>query len=82
MILIGSLIAIGAALTFLLVGALVWWGVRRTLSREVATSFCSRPPTPVGRAWALLAVALPAAGAALLALLAAARILLVAFGAK
>lgn len=78
---IGSLVAVGAALAFLLVGALVWWGVRRALGCEVAASFRSRPPTPAGRVLTLLAVAIPAAGVALLALLAAARILLVAFGA-
>jgi hypothetical protein len=81
MTLIGSLIAVGSALAFLLVGALVWWGVTRALRREVAVGFRSRPPTSAGRVLALLAVALPAIGAALLALLAAARILLVAFGA-
>lgn len=78
---LGSLLGIGSALAFLLVGALVWWGVRRALGRELAPGFRSRP-RPIGaRVLALLAVALPAAGAALLALLAAARILLVAFSA-
>ena len=77
----GALIAVGAALAFLLVGALVWWGARRALGREVAAGFRSRPPTRAGRVLTLLAVIIPAAGAALLALLAAARILLVAFGA-
>jgi hypothetical protein len=81
MVLLGSIIAIGAAAVFVLVAALVWWGVSRALRGELRPGLRSVPLPPGRRVLTVLAIALPAAGAALLALLAAGRILLVAVGA-
>jgi hypothetical protein len=80
MAVLGSLIAIASVVAFTGLAALVWWGVARSLRSEIGAGFRVNPPTRANRALALAAVLIPAGGAALLALLAAARILLVALG--
>lgn len=80
MTILGGIIAIGSALGFVVVALVIIWGVRRALQREVTTSFRSVPPPPANRVLTVLGVVLPALGAALLALLGAARIVQVALG--
>jgi hypothetical protein len=80
MFILGSLIAIGAALVFAAVAGLLAWGGTIALRREVLRGFVSVPPSASERLLTLAFVVVPLFGAALLSLLAAWRILLVAFG--
>lgn len=78
--LFGSLIAILAAIAFIAVGLLTLWGGRDTAARELARGFTRSALTAPARALALLLVGAPLVITALFALLAAARILMVAMG--
>jgi hypothetical protein len=78
--LLGSLIAIGAALTFAAVGLLTLWAGRASLDREVARDFVRSPAPPARRALAVALVAVPLVLTGLFGLLAAGRILMVAIG--
>jgi hypothetical protein len=81
MFIIGSLIALGAALVFAAVAGLLAWGGALALRRELQRGFVVDPPSP-GERWLILAlVVLPLFGTALLSFLAAWRIAMVAFGA-
>jgi len=80
MAILGGIIAVVAALAFLLLAGLVVWGMWRAVSGELSTGPRSSPRSGAERLLALIASVLPALAAALLALLGAARILQVAFG--
>lgn len=80
MALLGSLIALGAALAFAALGVLTLWGGWLAIRREVVRGFVSTAPAPVERIGTLLLIGVPLAGAALLSLLAAIRITVVALG--
>jgi hypothetical protein len=80
MFILGALIAIGAALVFAAVGLLTVWGGAEAVSREFGPSFVRTAASALERVFAVLLVALPIAGVALLALLAAWRIAAVAMG--
>lgn len=81
MALLGSLIAIGAALAFAVIGGLLIWGSWNTLNQEVPRGFVSVPPSAVDRLLTLGVLVIPSVAAAVLSLLGAWRILLVALGA-
>lgn len=77
---LGSIIALGAALAFAVVAALLVWGGYLTLRDELRRSFIVNPPAPAARAFNVLLFVGPLLGAALLSLLAAGKIALVALG--
>ena len=80
MYLLGVLIGLSSALAFAAVGGLLIWGGARALRREVLRGFVSAPPPPAERLLTLALIIVPLLGAALLALLAAGRIVMVALG--
>jgi hypothetical protein len=80
MALLGSLIALGAALIFAALGLLTLWAGWLAVRREVLRGFVSAAPSPAEQALTLGMIGLPLGGAALLGLLAAIRIAAVALG--
>jgi hypothetical protein len=80
MAILGTLIALGAAFAFAVLGALTLWGGWRAIRREVLRGFVSTAPSPAERTLTLLLIGVPLCGAALLGLLAAIRIAAVALG--
>lgn len=80
MSIIGSIIALVAALLFAAVAIVTVWGGFETLRNEIWRGFISVPPTPADRLLTVAGVGLSLAGAALLAFLAAGRIVQVALG--
>ncbi len=80
MALIGSLIALGAAIVFAVVAIATLWGGWQAVQRELLRGFVSTNPSIGERIWSILLTVLPLVGAALLGLLAAWRIAQVAFG--
>jgi hypothetical protein len=77
---LGSIIALGAALAFVAVAVLLIWGGYLALRDEVRRSFIITRPGPAARALDLLLIVGPLLGAALLSLLGAGKIALVALG--
>ncbi|GAB4434240.1 MAG: hypothetical protein OHK0015_23810 [Chloroflexi bacterium OHK40] len=77
---LGSLIALGAALVFAIVGLLTLWGGLITLTGELPRGFRRTAAGPGNRAATVALVALPLIATAAFSLLAAWRILLVALG--
>lgn len=80
MALLGSLVALGAALVFAVVALLLGWGGAVTVQRELRASFRHSPPRGSEGWLTLLFTVGPLFGAALLSLFAAAKISLVALG--
>ena len=80
MAILGSIIALGAALVFAAMAVLAVWGVLQAVRGELLRGFVSANPGPLDRALTLLLVGVPLAGVAALGLLAAVRITLVALG--
>lgn len=80
MYVLGVLIAIGAAVAFAVVGALTLWGGFETAARELPRDFTRSAASPARRLLTLALVGLPLVITALFGLLAAGRILQVAFG--
>jgi hypothetical protein len=80
MFIIGSLIALGAALVFAAVAGLLAWGGALALRQELLRGFVVVPPSSAERLLTLALVVLPLFGAALLSFLAAWRIAMVALG--
>jgi hypothetical protein len=78
MIIIGALIALGAAIAFLVVGALTLFGGARATSDQVVPGFQPDQPGPLERALALLGVWGPVLLLAALCLLAGIKIFQVA----
>ena len=78
MAIIGALVAFGAALAFLVVGALTLFGGARATQEQIVPGFGPDRPGPLERAFALLAVWGPALLIAVLCLLAAIQIFRVA----
>ncbi|ACL24786.1 hypothetical protein [Chloroflexus aggregans] len=78
--LIGSLIALGAAIVFAVVAIATLWGGWQAIQRELLRGFVSTNPSIGERIWSILLTVLPLIGATLLGLLAAWRIAQVAFG--
>ena len=81
LIIIGALIAVGAALAFLAVGALSLFGGTRATGGQVVPGFKPDRPGPLERALTLLSVWGPVLLIAALCLLAAIKILQVVLGA-
>lgn len=81
MALIGALIAIGAAVAFLVVGALALFGGADATQHQLLPGFRPDRPGPLERALAVLSVWGPIALIVALCLLAAIRILRVALNA-
>lgn len=81
LVVIGALIGVGAALAFVVVGALSIFGGARATQDQVVPGFRPDRPGPLERALALLSVWGPVALIAALCLLAAIQILRVALGA-
>ncbi len=75
---LGSIIAMGAALVFLLLAGVTAWGGWVTLRSETRREAADAPLVRTGRLFVILGLALPLGGVALFSLLAAGRILLVA----
>ena len=80
MYILGSLIAVAAALVFAAVGLLTLWGGAEAYARELTRDFIRSAAPAARQLGELLLVGLPIALTALLALLAAWRILAVALG--
>ncbi|MCU0491405.1 MAG: hypothetical protein MUD01_07450 [Chloroflexaceae bacterium] len=81
MAILGSLIAIAAAVAFGAVAVFVVWGSIVAHRSEVAKGFVSSPPAaPAGRLLTLVGLWVALLGAAVLSGLAAIRIFQVAFG--
>jgi len=78
MLILGALITFGAALAFLVVGALTLFGGANATQRQVIPGFRPDHPGPVARVLALLSVWAPVLLIALLCLLAAIKMLQVA----
>jgi hypothetical protein len=78
MVIIGALIALGAAVAFLVVGALALFGGARATTEQVVPGFRPDRPGPAQRALTLLGVWGPVALIALLCLLAGIMIFRVA----
>ena len=77
-VIIGAIIAIGAAVAFLVVGALTLFGGARATQDQVVPGFRPDRPGPLERALALLSVWGPVLFIAALCLLGAIQIFLVA----
>jgi hypothetical protein len=75
---IGALVALGATIAFLVIGALTLFGGARATTEQVVPGFRPDRPSPAERALTLLGVWGPVALVALLCLLAAIQILRVA----
>ena len=80
MAILGSLVAIGAAVAFAAMGGLVLWGGWIMLRREVFTGFISAQPSPLERAFTLVCTALPLLVVGLFGIATAARFFALAFG--
>ncbi|NTW02940.1 MAG: hypothetical protein HGA19_16935 [Oscillochloris sp.] len=80
MAIFGSLIALAAALAFVAIVALSFWGTLQAVSDELLRGFISANPSATDRALTLLLVGVPLAGVAALGLLSAVRLTLVALG--
>ncbi len=80
MALLGSLIALGAALVFAALAIATLWGGWQAVQRELVRGFVSANPPMGERIWSIILTVVPLLGAALLGLLAAWRIAQVAFG--
>ncbi len=80
MALLGSLIAFGAALIFAALAIATLWGGWQAVRRELLRGFVSANPSAGERFWSLFLTIVPLLGAAALGLLAAWRIMQVAFG--
>jgi hypothetical protein len=80
MFILGSLIAVAAAIVFAAVGLLTLWGGAEAIARELPPGFTSSAASGARRAGTLLLVGLPIAAVVIFALLAAWRILAVALG--
>jgi hypothetical protein len=78
LIIIGALITLGAALAFLVVGALTLFGGANATQRQLIPGFRPDRPSLAGRALALVSVWGPVVLTALLCLLAAIKMLQVA----
>jgi hypothetical protein len=78
MAIIGALIALGATVAFLVIGALALFGGVRATTEQVVPGFRPDRPSAIERALALLGVWGPVALVTLLCLLAAIQILRVA----
>jgi hypothetical protein len=80
MFILGSLIAVAAAIVFAAVGLLALWGGAEAFARELTRDFIRSAAPGARQLGSLLAVGLPIALVALFALLAAWRLLAVALG--
>ncbi len=81
MSILGSIIAIGAALAFAAIGVITIWAGYLTWNDEVRRGFVSRPETsPGGRTLTAVGLAIPIVGVAVLSLLGAVQTLLVGLG--
>ena len=78
MAIIGALIALGASVAFVVLGALTLFGGARATSEQVVPGFRPDQPSPAERALTLLGVWGPVALVTLLCLLGAIQILRVA----
>jgi hypothetical protein len=78
MIIVGALITLGAAIVFLVVGALTLFGGANATQRQLIPGFRPDRPSLAARALALLSVWGPVVLTALLCLLAAIKMLQVA----
>ena len=78
MTILGALIALGATVAFVVVGALTLFGGARATAEQVVPGFRPDRPGPAERALALLGIWGPVVLVALLCLLAAIQILRVA----
>jgi TRAP-type C4-dicarboxylate transport system permease small subunit len=81
MFVLGSLIAIGAAVAFATIGILTLWGGWHAFQQELQRGFVSENTSAGERALTLILVGLPLVGAAVFGLLSALRIAAVAVGA-
>ncbi|MFQ3662098.1 MAG: hypothetical protein SNJ69_06850 [Chloroflexaceae bacterium] len=77
---LGVIIAIGSAIAFAILGALVLWGGWVTTSREIPVHFVSAGASSGARIATLLMVGLPVLVTGVFGLLAGWRILMVALG--
>jgi hypothetical protein len=80
MAILGSIIALGAALAFAAIAGLAVWGGLQAIRHELLRGFVSANPGPADRALTLLLVGVPLAGVAAIGLLGAVRVALVALG--
>lgn len=80
MFILGVLIAIGSGIAFAAMGAFVLWGGFDALTREVPRGFVRTAASGGQRALTMLAVGVPLVITGLFGLLAAGRMLQVAFG--
>jgi hypothetical protein len=80
MAILGSLIALGAAVAFVVIVGLAVWGGLLAIRQELLRGFVSANPGPADRALTLLLVGVPLAGVAAIGLLGALRLALVALG--
>ena len=80
MAILGSIIALGAAVAFALIVVLAVWGAALAIRDEVLRGFVSANPGPADRVLTLLLVGVPLAGVAAIGLLGALRVALVAIG--
>ncbi len=78
MVIIGALIALGAAVTFLVIGALTLFGGTDATQKQIVPGFRPDRPGPAQRVLTLLGVWLPIVLIAVLCLLAAIQIVRVA----
>jgi hypothetical protein len=81
MLILGALITLGAAIAFLVVGALTLFGGANATQRQILPGFLPDRPGPGERLLTLLGVWGPAALVALLCLLAAIKMLQIALAA-
>lgn len=80
MAILGSMIALGAAVAFAAIALLAVWGVAQAIRGELLRGFVSANPGPLDRTLTLLLVGVPLVGVVALGLLGALRIALVAVG--
>ena len=80
MFFLGALIAVGAALAFAVVGLLTLWGGGETLTHELPRDFRRSAASPARRVLGVALVGIPLLLTAIFGLLAAWRVLMVAFG--
>ncbi|NJN18160.1 MAG: hypothetical protein HC822_18785 [Oscillochloris sp.] len=80
MAVLGSVIALGAALAFVAVSGLLFWGGWIMLQRELLRGFVSAAASPGERVLTVLLTVVPLIITACFSLLAAGRIALVAVG--
>jgi hypothetical protein len=80
MSILGSIIALGAALAFAGMAILAVWGGLQAIRSELLRGFVSANPSVADRAITVLLVGVPLAGVAAIGLLSAVRVARVAFG--